>query len=228
MPTGCRSPPTVRSSRARDFSPMLRTCIISAQTAAPSSTAARVFGAPTPDIAALYRRGHKSASRRTPFSAAVSVRASESVCLGEPDRRAGARRFGPRVLYQFRVGGGGYTRAKNRHRLSQPPWRSPARGWSDESAAFMARASAAWRSAASAQTANSSALFSPASIIFHRPMIAPSRPSRRASRNGARIAPTRLKKSSACTMPRRLPRLSSSPWPARLAFCRPPPAIRNG
>src|SRR5580700_6287500 len=103
--------------------------------------------------------------------------------------------------------------------------KEPARGWSGASAAFMARASAAWRSAASARTANSSALFSPASIIFHRPMIAPSRPSRRASRNGARIAPTSLKKSSACTMPRRLPRLSSSPWPARLAFCRPPPAI---
>ena len=71
-------------------------------------------------------------------------------------------------------------------------------------------------------------LFSPASITFLRPMIAPHRPSRRASRNGARIAPTNLKELSACTTPRRLPRLSSSPWPARLAFCRPPTAIWNG
>src|ERR1700737_668531 len=70
----------------------------------------------------FYRRGHKSASRRTTFSAAVSVRASESVCPGEPNRGAGARRFEPRVLYQFRVGSGRY-RAKNRPRLSQSPWR---------------------------------------------------------------------------------------------------------
>jgi beta-alanine--pyruvate transaminase len=50
------------------------------------------------------------------------------------------------------------------------------KSWSGASAAIMARASAAWRPAASARTANSSGLFSPASIIFLRPMIAPSRP----------------------------------------------------
>src|ERR1700730_13371188 len=71
----------------------------------------------------FYRRGHKSASRRTTSSAAVSVRASESVRPGEPDRGAGARRFGPRVLYQFRVGGGGY-RAKISNIFSQNQWRS--------------------------------------------------------------------------------------------------------
>jgi adenosylmethionine-8-amino-7-oxononanoate aminotransferase len=79
-----------------------------------------------------------------------------------------------------------------------------------------------------ARTANSSVLFSPASITFLRPIIAPSRHLRRASRSGARILPTNLKESPTCTMPRRLPRLSSSPWPARPAFCRPPTAIWNG
>ena len=66
------------------------------------------------------------------------------------------------------------------------------------SAAITASASAACRSAASATTARRSAPCWPASTICRTPITASSRPSRRASRNGARIWPTSWSASSRC------------------------------
>jgi hypothetical protein len=53
-------------------------------------------------------RSHPAPGRGARLRAGVPVRAPEIVRAGEPDRGAGARRSRPRILLQFRLGGGRY------------------------------------------------------------------------------------------------------------------------
>ena len=178
---------------------------------------------PRPD-----RRGDPEAGGRARLRADLPVRPSARLRAGQPDRGAGARRPRPCVLLQFRLGSRRH-RAEDRARLlDRARARASARASSAASAAITASASAAWRSAASPTTARCSARCCPASIICRTPTTASSRPSPRASRNGARISPTSWSASSRCTATPPSPPSSSSRWPARPRCCRRRRAICSG
>ena len=147
------------------------------------------------------RRGHPEAGGRARLRAHLPVRPPQGLPARLAHRRAGAGRPRPRLLRQFGLRGGRH-RAQDRARLlerARPGLARPAS--SAASAAITASASAASRSAASSTTASSSARCWPASITCRTPTTGRSRPSPRASRNGARTSPTSSSASSRCTTP---------------------------
>ena len=153
-----------------------------------------------PIVAAIQRQ-----AAELDYAPAFQFAPPQGVRAGEPRRRAGARRSRPCVLLQFRLGGGRH-RAQDRARLSQRARRGLAHA-ADRPRARLSRRRlrrhlgrrhrqqpqdvrhAARRRRSSADDLQSRR----------------SRPSPRASRNGARISPTNSSASSRCTTPRPSP-----------------------
>ena len=126
----------------------------------------RACGAPMPATTAIRscrrsRRRPPSSTSRRPSSSAIrsAFELASRIAALAPGRSR------PRVLLQFRLGGGRH-RAEDRARLlERARARRSARASSAASAAITASASAAFRSAASSTTARRSARCSPASTI---------------------------------------------------------------
>ena len=143
--------------------------------------------------------GDPGAGGRARLRADLPVRPSARLRAGEPDRGAGAGRSRPRVLLQFRLGGrrhrdedraGLLERARPgaAHALHRPRARLSRR---------RLRRHVGRRPRQQPQGVRRRCC--PASTICRTPTTASSRPSPRASRNGARISPTSWSASSRCT-----------------------------